>query len=214
MKGGALNYRGLTLKQAYLASYFFNPQSETFGIIAKSARKAGYKGNPRTLAVVGFQTLRSPNMVREVRRRMKTVLSSEETLQEITGIAQQEVTDYKPSDKLKALELLAKFHKLLTDKVETTDTSERDASESAILKSIERTAEKVGITQESSAIELYLAGKDDEDSPLRDLANFGKFRSVIEEYLSKSAEVPENPSDSVSLDLRNTAIFRHRQALA
>lgn len=93
----------------------------TFGNATESARQAGYRGNRVTLATAGYQNIRKRHVARLIKTHMDKVLSSEEVLQKLSRIANTELEDVKSSDVVKTLELLAKHHKLLTDRVETED---------------------------------------------------------------------------------------------
>lgn len=123
----------LTLKQErFIAAYL----GEAKGNATEAARKAGYAGNTDTLKVDGARLLANAN----IRARIDEVLqaesmSSAEVLRELTDVAKAEwgafvlyTTDPKTGQeipvkmdlggKVKALELLGKYHKMFTDKVE------------------------------------------------------------------------------------------------
>ena len=105
----------LTTKQRlFVEAYLANPNA------TEAARRAGYAGNDLTLAQVGAENLRKPYIADLLEERVtEAAMSSDEVLAELAYIAKGDYVTYK-GDKLKALELVGKYHKLFTDKVEQT----------------------------------------------------------------------------------------------
>ncbi len=60
----------LTPKQAAFTHHYSNRKSDTYGNATRSCKRAGYKGNPGTLAVQGSRNLRHP----AIREEMRTAL--------------------------------------------------------------------------------------------------------------------------------------------
>lgn len=108
----------LTDKQIMFVNYYVSSLDvqdayiKAFGCSEATAKSNGYKlvNNP---------------MIREaINEKMKKaimsnpeILSADETMQRISGIAID--PDAKPSERLKALELMGKYHALFTEKVKT-----------------------------------------------------------------------------------------------
>lgn len=120
----------LTTKQKlFVEAYIANPNG------TEAARKAGYAGNDNTLASMAKENLRKPQILKLIEKRIeKEAMTSDEVLNELADIAKSDWREHQIvkydkdgnevsatfllKDKLKALELLGKFHKLFTDKVE------------------------------------------------------------------------------------------------
>lgn len=85
---------------------------------------------------------------------MDTKMSADEVLERLTKVARTDA-DFKGSDVVKAAELLGKGHKLFTDKVETSGTTERDAASSAFASAIQSAALADNIPESQAASELY-----------------------------------------------------------
>lgn len=79
----------------------------------------GVTTNRNSAHVIGYRLLRNPTVQSLVERHLQmSKLSADEVIVKLTEVAVAEVAEIKASDKLKALELLGKFHKLFTDKVD------------------------------------------------------------------------------------------------
>ena len=120
----------LTTKQRLFVEAYLVSANAT-----EAARKAGYKGNDNTLKQVGSENLAKPYIRDLVEKRVDdAAMSANEVLQELALIAKCDWQDFvevrrdkfgdvidaslKLSDKLKALELIGKHHKLFTDRIE------------------------------------------------------------------------------------------------
>lgn len=104
---------GLTTKQKlFVENYLINPNA------TEAARKAGYKGNDVTLASVGAENLRKPQIAELLNERVEdAIITANEVL---TGIKNIAISGEREADQLKAYELLGKHLKLFTDKTELT----------------------------------------------------------------------------------------------
>src|SRR5688500_2356446 len=103
---------GLSVKQARFVDFFVG---EANGNGTKAARLAGYKGSPQTLKAVASENLTKPYVANEIKKRLRTAMSGEEVLQELSEIARAECHEsVRVGEKLKALELMGKHHRLLT----------------------------------------------------------------------------------------------------
>ncbi len=116
----------------------------------------------------------------------KSKMSANDVIETLTEVA-NEKTEIDGAQKLKALELLGKFHKLFTDKVETSQ-GEPDIA-LALVDKIQACAQKTGVSGEVAACRLYdsLA---DWGSVHADPANFGPYREVVENH-AKSMQTQE-----------------------
>lgn len=125
----------LTLKMQRFVEFYVG---EARFNATKAARLAGYKGNAAVLAAVGYENLRKPQIVALVQARLNEAhMSADQCLSELADIAMADWREFveikhdkngdiieanlRLTDKLKALELIGKHHKLFTDKVETTN---------------------------------------------------------------------------------------------
>lgn len=141
MNGGQVNRRGLTVKQ----QKFVNHYAETNGNGTEAAARAGYKPSSRdTLSVVAAQNLGKTKVAAEIERTMRKALSQNEVLSKLADIAEKS-PEFKGSDTLKALELIGRFHKMFTDKVETS--SPQDEQRARILSEL---AEKYHLTEKQA----------------------------------------------------------------
>jgi len=108
--------RPLTPKQQKFADFFD-------GNATQAARDAGYKGNDKTLSVVGSENLAKPNILQAILDREKPdrdrKIASREARQEFwTNVLKgDEEDDTKMSDRLKASELLGRSEADFTENV-------------------------------------------------------------------------------------------------
>lgn len=106
----------LTTKQRlFVEAYLANPNG------TEAARKAGYSGNDNALGVIAFENLRKPKMTELLEQRVaKFSITADEVLSDLVAIKNSE--EERTSDRLKALELLGKYLKLFTERVEVSGT--------------------------------------------------------------------------------------------
>ena len=156
----------------------------------KAVLSAGFTQNPASAAVIANRLLNDVKCDALIEGYMQDAkMSADEVLERLTKVARSEA-DVKGSDVVKANELLGKFHKLFVDKIETTDTSSRDAAEQALLKSIQSASKRDDIQPEQAAIQLFQALSD--DPALCDLSTWPEqYRGAIQSYLQQSQEVTE-----------------------
>lgn len=80
---------------------------------------AGYQQEYNAARVTASRLLTKANVNQIVENHIKvSKLSADQVIEKLTEVANSEVAEIKASDKLKALELLGKFHKLFTDRVD------------------------------------------------------------------------------------------------
>lgn len=133
--------RKLTIKQAKFVKHYAATNGNGF----QAAKAAGYQTNDETLRSIASENLTKPNVQQELQRTLRKVLSPDEVLAKLAEVA-DEAPVIKGSDKLKALELIGRFHKLFTDKVETS--SPQDEQRAKLLAEI---GERYGLDQTQAA---------------------------------------------------------------
>ena len=111
----------------------------------EAARRAGYKGNDKTLQVVGAQNLLKPMMKTEIDARLADALSEaqvsvESTLKRLTvlGNEAQATGQYAPA--VRCAELHGKYLKMWTDKIEHVQDVE-EISDGELVRLMEEIAE-------------------------------------------------------------------------
>lgn len=113
----------LTPKQQLFVEAYLG---EANGNGTKAARLAGYKGNDKTLGVIATENLSKPSIASRVRERLTEAtkgMNADEVLSELAKIARMDADHPDPKavqNKVRALELLGKYHKLFTEKQEIT----------------------------------------------------------------------------------------------
>lgn len=157
---------GLTGKQqAFINAYLSNGFNAT-----DAARQAGYEGNDITLAAVGYENLRKPQIATVINERVnEAAMSANEVLARLSQIARGEVTDFLDEDgkwdlktarKLKKQGLLKKVKSKRTSKqVDTVTEGDEDSRETL----------ETSLVYEEVEFELYSAHE-----ALRDLGRFHK----------------------------------------
>lgn len=118
------HFAGLTPKQqAFVSEYVRN-----CGNGLQACKVAGYSGSDKVLGVQASKLLKNGSILLALEKEKEImmnrggnrVLSADEVLAGLTTIAVN--MDCKPSERLKALELLGKYHALFTDKLDVTST--------------------------------------------------------------------------------------------
>jgi phage terminase small subunit len=122
----------LTLKQRlFVEAYLGKAQ----GNAREAARIAGYSGDDNALSQRGYELIRIPKIAELIGVRVQTaVMQSDEVLLELSAIAKADWQNFleircdkegetvsaslKLSDKIKSLELLGKYHKLFSEKID------------------------------------------------------------------------------------------------
>jgi phage terminase small subunit len=107
--------RPLTTKQRlFVEAYLANANG------VQAAKKAGYKGSDKQLGVTAAKNLVKASIRALLEKRIESaVMSADEVLKELAKIAKGPHKMYR-GDKVKSLELIGKYHKLFTDKIEAT----------------------------------------------------------------------------------------------
>lgn len=110
----------LTLKQ----TKFVNAYIETNGNATQSAQIAGYSNQSNgVLRSIAAENLTKPNVQQAITKKLQSVMDSEEVLETFTTYARHTPKLIKASDSLKALEMLAKVHKLVDDSPKNTEVN-------------------------------------------------------------------------------------------
>src|ERR1043165_2529868 len=156
---------------AYLGEAKFNA--------TEAARIAGYKGDDVTLAAVGYENLRKPQIEAEVRARFnEATMSANEVLARLTEIASGRITDFLDEDgafSLKVTKQRGKEHLLKKLKIKRT-AKKVDSIESG--REDERETLETSLVHEDLELEMYSAHE-----ALRDL---GKFHKLFAERIEHS----------------------------
>ena len=147
----------LTTKQNLFVHYYLEHRNAF-----KSAKLAGYQGNDDTLRQVGAENLAKPYIREAIESHFKgRILSADGVLAELSDIASSPWREHvevkygddgevlqanlRLSDKIKAAELIGKFHKLFTDKTESeVSLSDQDVSRigESLMSSLVEAAER------------------------------------------------------------------------
>ena len=115
--GLSLERRGLRLKQRLFVEAYLG---QAAGNGTEAARLAGYKGSQATLAQVGHENLRKPEISAAVERRVeKSAMESDEVLSELSRVARMDPRiPGAAAPKVRALEILAKIHGLTSERLQ------------------------------------------------------------------------------------------------
>jgi phage terminase small subunit len=122
----------LTIKQRLFVEAYIGPAQ---GNAREAARMAGYSGDDNALSQRGFELVRIPKIAELIGVRVQeAVMRANEVLSELSAIAKADWQNFleirrdregdiisatlKLSDKIKSLELLGKYHKLFSDRVD------------------------------------------------------------------------------------------------
>jgi phage terminase small subunit len=120
----------LTQRQRlFVEAYLANPNGR------EAARAAGYSGDDNTLSTRAFELMRNPKIAERIGIRVEEAcMRSNEVLSELSAIAKADWQNFleirrgqdgeiisatlKLADKIKSLELLGKYHKLFSERVD------------------------------------------------------------------------------------------------
>jgi phage terminase small subunit len=122
----------LTIKQRLFVEAYIGPAQ---GNAREAARMAGYSGDDNALSQRGFELVRIPKIAELIGVRVtEAVMRSDEVLSELSSIAKADWQNFleirrdkegdiisatlKLSDKIKSLELVGKYHKLFSDRID------------------------------------------------------------------------------------------------
>jgi phage terminase small subunit len=122
----------LTIKQRLFVEAYIGPAQ---GNAREAARMAGYSGDDNALSQRGFELVRIPKIAALIGVRVEeAVMRANEVLSELSAIAKADWQNFleirrdregdiisatlKLSDKIKSLELVGKYHKLFSDRVD------------------------------------------------------------------------------------------------
>ena len=115
--------KALTGKQQLFADHYLDMLSAT-----EAAKRAGYRGNRVTLAAVGYENLRKPQIKAAIAEGMKELaMPEEEIITRLTAMGRGNLPTRKDDtkdgpiehfDSLRALELLGKEHALFKERIE------------------------------------------------------------------------------------------------
>lgn len=114
---------------------FVNEYLQSFNA-TQSAKAAGYSGNDNTLAQRGHELVRNSKIAELISQRLsESAMSADEVLMRLAETARN---DKKPTHQLRALELLAKHHGLLSDVLKIKVEDELNSALDLLEKSLDK----------------------------------------------------------------------------
>ena len=139
--------RPLTAKQSSFVHWYCSAAVNMNG--TEAARRAGYKGNDKTLAVVGSENLAKPNVRKAIDQLLEKALSGadvtvEAVLRRVSVIGEQALEAGQYASAAKCAELHGKYLKMWTDKIEHVSNID-DVSDAELVRLLHEIAEKGGI---------------------------------------------------------------------
>lgn len=147
--------------------------------------KMGITSNLNSAHVIANRLLHSvPCQLRLKAHRKRTKMTADDVLKKLSHVASLDA-DFKGSDVVKCNELLAKHHGLIKERVETTDTTERDSTVDALTQHISQLCAREHCTEEVAIIESFSRMSD--HPTLSKPENWGKFEPIIREHLANQA---------------------------
>ncbi len=122
----------LTQRQRLFVEAYIGPAQ---GNAREAARMAGYSGDDHALSQRGYELIRLPKIAELIGVRVQTaVMAANEVLSELSAIAKADWQNFveirrdnegepisatlKLADKIRTLELLGKYHKLFSEKID------------------------------------------------------------------------------------------------
>lgn len=143
----------LTAKEELFVAHYLG---DARGNATEAAKLAGYKGTNGSMSTLGWKLLKKVEIRARIRERLDAVdASAERVIREIGDVAFAEWRDFllvrtdpktgeavevkmDLGSKVKSLEMLAKYHKLLTDKqeVEVRDLSAAESLDKKLLHDV------------------------------------------------------------------------------
>lgn len=110
----AIIYSGDIMALSKKRQIFIDEYLKSFNA-TQAARAAGYSGNDNVMAQMGHKLVRDGKIAEIIRQRLQeSAMSADEVLQRLAEHARSE----RSKDSLSALNILAKHHGLLTDRIE------------------------------------------------------------------------------------------------
>jgi len=106
----------MTNKQTLFIKYYLTHFNAT-----KAALDAGY--NPNTATEIGYENLTKPHIKKEIEEEVKRVVErSDEKIAKLIKKLDDMIDDpeTRPADKLKAMDMLGKYLKMFTDRIEVS----------------------------------------------------------------------------------------------
>lgn len=131
----------------------------------QAVQASGYKQTYGSLRVTACRLLTKPNVMSEIESHVqKAKLDANQVIEELSGIAQVQ-TPIDGNQRLKALELLGKFHKLFVDRTETVTSTDNSPVQIALARRISKISQKTGENPElvEESLQIELSDKNDED---------------------------------------------------
>ncbi len=180
--------RVLPFKQRkFVANYILLAGNGSRAVLA-----AGYKQTYGSARVTSHRLLTKANVMSEIESHVrKSKMSADQVIEELSDIAQVN-TPIEATQKVKALELLGKFHKLFVDKIEQTSTV-TTIDPISIQRSIDKIASKTNQPKSIIAQE-FLAEWSNKDDPDYDPALHHAIQEIVNSLPVE--QIPEQISES------------------
>lgn len=115
----------------------------------EAARRAGYKGNDRTLSTVAQENLGKPMIRQEIDNRLRAAAAGAEVtvewvLKELQATYERATDDRKYSAAVRCLELQGKYLKMFSDRIEHVQSIE-DVTTESLVQLIREVSESGGL---------------------------------------------------------------------
>ena len=139
--------RPLTAKQTAFVHWYCSAAVNMNA--TEAARRAGYKGNDKTLGTVGAENMAKPAIREAVDKRLEKAMSGadvtvEAVLRRISVIGDQALEDGQYASAAKCAELHGKYLKMWTDRIEHVSNID-EVSDQELVRLLHEIAEKGGI---------------------------------------------------------------------
>ncbi len=139
--------RDMTLKQRSFCTWYVS--AEVSGNATEAARRAGYKGSEKQLAVIGYENIRKPKIASEIAKLEKEALKGadvtiEKVLRDIEDERIQALAAGQIAPAVRCSELQGKYLKMWVDKIEHVQTIE-DVSIEELVRLLHEIAESGNI---------------------------------------------------------------------
>lgn len=136
-KSSAPVTRPLTGKQEAFVRWY-TTTGETLFNATRSAEKAGYKGSEGTLAQVGYENLRKPEIAKAIQAQLRRQYSAadltiERVLRDIEMVRQLAIAEGRFQAALRASDMHGKYLKMWTQKIEHLHTIEDATTEELLV---------------------------------------------------------------------------------
>lgn len=129
-------YDRLSLKQKEFIEHYLG---DAKGIAYKAAQMAGYAGDRKTLAPLASRLLQHPTIAACVRARVREVMSEQETITQLASVIRKETSEIGLNARVKAIELMMRYHGVLVDKLEHSGTVQQQVKQIVVSYAVTQT---------------------------------------------------------------------------